>query len=45
VTQSGSNAELRFPSDPNVPPLGHYILFAMADDIPSVGRIVRVTAD
>ncbi len=45
VSQAGPNAELRLPSDPNILPLGHYILFAMADDVPSVGRIVRVTAD
>ncbi len=45
VTQAGPNAELTLPSDPNILPLGHYILFAMADDVPSVGRIVRVTAD
>lgn len=33
------------PTDPNVLPLGHYMIFAMVDDIPSIGRIVQVSAD
>ncbi|RIK66957.1 MAG: hypothetical protein DCC65_08415 [Planctomycetota bacterium] len=33
------------PTDPNVLPLGHYMIFAMVDDIPSIGRIVQVSAN
>lgn len=33
------------PADPNVLPIGHYMVFAMVDDIPSIGRIVQVTDD
>ena len=42
VQQNGSTATTTLPSDPNVIPLGHYMLFAMVDDIPSEARIVRV---
>lgn len=35
-------ASFTIPSDPNHVPAGHYMLFAMVDDIPSVGRIVRI---
>lgn len=45
VSQSGgtgSIATVTLPLDPNVIPAGHYMLFAMVDDIPSVGRIVQV---
>lgn len=42
VQQRGLNVTLNLPSDPNVLPLGHYMLFAMIDDIPSVARIVSV---
>jgi hypothetical protein len=44
VEQDGGTAKLTLPSDPNVLPLGHYILFAMVDDIPSNGVVVRVDA-
>ena len=42
VTQTGNSVRATLPTDSNVLPLGHYVLFAMVDDIPSVGRIVRV---
>ncbi len=41
-TQVGDTVEGTVPVDSNVAPVGFYILFAMVDDIPSVGRIVRV---
>lgn len=42
VSQQGSIATITLPTDPNLLPLGHYMLFAMVDDIPSVARIVNV---
>jgi hypothetical protein len=42
VEQDGSSATVVLPVDPNVLPLGRYLLFAMVDDIPSVARIVNV---
>ena len=42
VTQTGATARVTLPADPNVLPLGHYMLFAMVDDIPSVARIINV---
>ena len=30
------------PSEPNRAMLGYYILFAMDDDIPSFGQIIRI---
>jgi len=42
VTQQGSTMTVTLPSDPNVLPLGHYMLFAMVDDIPSAAKIIRV---
>jgi len=42
VSQAGSTATVALPLDRNILPAGHYILFAMVDDIPSVGRIVRI---
>lgn len=44
ATQSGTDASLVLPTDPNVLPLGWYMLFGMVDDIPSVARILRVDA-
>jgi uncharacterized protein (TIGR03437 family) len=41
-TQSGSTVSVRLPANPNVLLAGYYILFAMVDDIPSAGRVVRV---
>ncbi len=40
--QDGSSATVELPVDPNVVPLGRYLLFAMVDDIPSVAQIVKV---
>lgn len=45
VVQTGSTVCVTLPSDTNVLPLGHYMLFAMVDDIPSVARIIRVNTD
>ncbi|MFY9345007.1 MAG: galactose oxidase-like domain-containing protein [Planctomycetota bacterium] len=42
VQQTGSQVTVTLPANANVLPLGHYLLFAMVDDIPSVARIVRV---
>lgn len=40
--QSGSEVQAAVPSDPVRALSGYYILFAIVDDIPSVGRIVRI---
>jgi len=45
VQQTGSTACVTLPSNSNVLPLGHYMLFAMVDDIPSVAKIIRVNSD
>ncbi len=42
-TQSGSGVVAAIPSDPNLAPAGHYLLFAMVDDIPSKAVVVRLT--
>ena len=42
-TQSGSLVESTIPNDPIQALAGYYLLFAMVDDIPSIGRIVRIT--
>lgn len=42
-TQTGSLIEASVPSDPVRALAGYYILFVLVDDIPSVGRIVRIT--
>jgi hypothetical protein len=42
-TQTGSLIEATVPSDSVRALAGYYILVAMVDDIPSVGRIVRIT--
>jgi len=42
-TQSGSQITAQIPADINLAPIGHYILFAMVDDIPSIGQIIRIT--
>ena len=44
IVQSGSTATIQFPSDPDLLPLGWYLLFGMVDDIPSVALSVRVDA-
>ncbi len=43
-TQTGSRVDARIPNNPVKILPGYYFVFAMVDDIPSVGRIVRVTA-
>ena len=40
--QSSSTVAASLPTDPNVLPLGHYMVFAMVDDIPSEAAIVQV---
>lgn len=45
VAQQENTVTIDLPTDQNLLPLGHYILFAMVDDIPSVGRIIRVRSD
>lgn len=42
-TQSGAEVTANIPNDPVRALAGYYILFAMVDDIPSVGRMVRIT--
>lgn len=42
VSQTNQTAQVTLPLDPNVVPLGWYMLFGMVDDIPSVGLILRV---
>ncbi len=42
VTHVGSKATVVVPSDPNVAPIGWYLLYGMVDDIPSKALIVRV---
>jgi hypothetical protein len=44
VEQDGNAVRAALPADPNVLPLGHYLLFAMVDDIPSIAKIVKVVA-
>lgn len=40
--QAGSTVATTLPTDPNLLPLGHYMVFAMVDDIPSEAAIVQV---
>jgi hypothetical protein len=42
VQQSGIAVTCTLATDPDMLPVGHYFLFAMVDDIPSVAPIVRV---
>ncbi|MEW6155901.1 MAG: galactose oxidase-like domain-containing protein [Verrucomicrobiota bacterium] len=42
-TESGDTILARTPNDPVRALAGYYILFVLVDDIPSVGRIVRIT--
>lgn len=42
VEQSEGIATMTLPSDPNILPLGYYMVFAMVDDIPSEARIVEI---
>ncbi len=40
--QNGTMVTTILPTDPNIIPLGHYMLFAMVDDIPSEARIIKI---
>ena len=42
VRQTGQSAAVQLPTDVNRLPVGHYLLFGMVDDIPSIAEIVRV---
>lgn len=42
VVQSGAAVTCLLPADPDRLPVGHYLLFAMVDDVPSVAVVVRV---
>lgn len=42
VTQTSSTAQVTLPTNPNLLPLGWYMLFGMVDDIPSEALILRV---
>lgn len=42
VAQNGTHGAVTLPTDPNLLPLGWYMLFGLVDDIPSVGIILRV---
>ncbi len=42
VSQEGTTITAALPVDPDVAPLGRYLLFAMVDDIPSEARIVKL---
>lgn len=44
-TQNDDTIHVLLPKNPNAVPLGYYILFAMTDDVPSVGKIVRITPE
>ena len=44
VEQRSNVVSVALPTDPNVVPLGRYMLFAMVDDIPSVAWIINVRA-
>jgi hypothetical protein len=44
VTQTRATVQIALPTDPNLLPLGHYLLFAMVDGIPSNGIVMRVAA-
>lgn len=42
VQQAGRRASCTLPTDPDLLPLGWYMLFGMVDDIPSIARFLRV---
>jgi hypothetical protein len=42
-TQTGQEVQAAIPNDAARALAGYYILFAMVDDVPSVGKIVRIT--
>ncbi len=41
-TQTGSTVVAHVPTDPRIAMAGYYILFAMVDDVPSKGKIVKI---
>ena len=45
VQQSGAEICVNLPMNANVIPAGHYMLFAMVDDIPSIAKIIRVDSE
>ncbi|MCZ6690639.1 MAG: DUF1929 domain-containing protein [Planctomycetota bacterium] len=42
-TQQNGNVDVVLPTDPGVLPIGHYLIFVLVDDIPSEGKIVKVS--
>ncbi len=42
--QSSPSASFTLPVDPDLLPLGWYMLFGMVDDIPSIAQIIRIDA-
>jgi hypothetical protein len=42
LQRAGKAAAVSLPTDVNTLPVGHYMLFGMVDDIPSVAKIVRI---
>ena len=44
-TQNGDTIHAKLPSDNVELPIGFYIVFAMTDDIPSVGKIVHISPE
>jgi hypothetical protein len=42
VQQNGSDVTVTVPKDSYLIPLGHYMLFAMVDDIPSIASMIQV---
>jgi hypothetical protein len=44
LSQTGDTARIALPSDPDLVPLGWYLLFGMVDDIPAEGLALRVDA-
>jgi hypothetical protein len=42
VSQSGTSAVVTLPSDPDLLPVGWYMLFEMVDDLPSDALVLRV---
>jgi Domain of unknown function (DUF1929) len=43
VGRSSSSVTVLLPQNPNLTPPGYYLLFALADGVPSVAPFVRVT--
>ncbi len=43
--QTGSSVTVSLPADSNALPLGYYMLIPLVDDIPGVGKIVKIEAN